>query len=153
MSNVLSSKKIRTVLFILGGLILLFVVFGLGVAVGYDRAGFAAGLDDNYYRVFYGASPGGPMGMMPPTATASIHGVVGKVIDLGTSTVSVENQQGSEESVVVSPGVDIRNGNTDVAISGMAVGDTIAVIGEPNGQGQIVARFIRIFSAPSSTQN
>jgi len=48
MSNFLESRKIRTVLYILGGVILLFVVFGLGITVGYDRAGFAAGFDQNY---------------------------------------------------------------------------------------------------------
>jgi hypothetical protein len=36
-------------------------------------------------------------------------------------------------------------------IGDVAVGDQIAVIGEPNSVGQIDARFIRILRTPSST--
>ena len=153
MSNFLESKRVRAVLWILGGLIVLFVVFGLGITVGYDRAGFAAGFDNNYYRIFYGASPDGPVGLMAPPMPAAIHGVVGTVIDIGTSTISVKDQQNNERSVAVSSETAIRDADNDVTIGGVAVGDQIAVIGEPNDTGQIGARFIRILSTPSSTKN
>lgn len=143
----------RTVLWILGGLIVLFVVFGLGIAVGYERAGFADGFDRNYFRIFFGGPPTGPIGMMVPPMSGNLHGVVGTVIDLGTSTISVENQQNNEQSVVVFPGTIIRDGNNTVMIDAMEIGDQIAVIGEPNDQGQIVAHFVRILFTPSSTQN
>lgn len=151
MSNFLESKLVRTILWILGGLIVLVVVFGLGISVGYNRAGFASGFDQNYYRNFYGVPPGGAIGLVAPPMPVAIHGVVGKVIDLGTSTISVEDQQGNEQSVAVSSGTDIRNGNGTMVIGDVAVGDQIAVIGEPNSVGQIDARFIRILSTPSST--
>lgn len=138
-------------LWILGGLIVLFVVFGLGIVVGYDRAGFAAGFDRNYYRIFYGAAPDGPAGFMAPPMPIAIHGVVGTVIDLGTSTISVRDQKDNEQSVAISSATVIRSGGSDVAINNMTVGDRITVIGEPNDQGQIAARFIRIFPASSST--
>jgi uncharacterized membrane protein len=143
MSNFLESKKIRAILWILGGLIVLFVVFGLGIFVGYGRAGFAAGFDRNYYRNFYGtgAPSAGPIG---------VHGIVGTVIDLGTSTISVTDQESNEQSVAVSSGTVIREQNNDITISGIEVGDQIAVIGEPNNQGQVSARFIRVFPASSS---
>jgi uncharacterized membrane protein len=153
MSNFLESKKVRAVLWILGGLIVIFVVFGLGITVGYDRAGFAAGFDQNYYRNFYGMPPSGPTGLMASPTPVAIHGVVGVVIDLGTSTISVKDQQNNEQSVAVSSGTAIRDADSDVTIGNVAVGDMIAVIGEPNNIGQVAARFIRILSAPSSTQN
>jgi hypothetical protein len=153
MSNFLESKKIRTVLWILGGLIVLFVVFGLGIAVGYDRAGFAAGFDRNYFRIFFGGPPSGPVGMMAPPMPVAMHGVVGTVIDFGSSTISVENQENNEQSVAVSSDTVIRDGNDTIMISGVMVGDQIAVIGEPNAEGQIAARFIRVIAVPSSTQN
>ncbi len=151
MSNFLESKKVRAILWILGGLIVLVVVFGLGIAVGYDRAGFASGFDQNYFRIFYGAAPDGPVGLMAPPMPVATHGVVGTVIDLGTSTISVKDQQGNEQSVAVSSGTDIRNGNGNIMIGDVVVGDQIAVIGEPNGEGQIDAHFIRILSVLSST--
>ncbi|HUC31257.1 MAG TPA: hypothetical protein VMR99_01040 [Candidatus Paceibacterota bacterium] len=153
MNNFLESKKVRAVLWILGGLIILFIVFGLGIVVGYDRAGFAAGFNNNYFRIFYGAQPGGPVGLMTPPMPVAMHGVVGTVIDLGTSTISVKDQKDNEQSVAVSSGTVIRSGASDVTIGSVAIGDQIAVIGEPNNEGQIVARFIRIFSSASSTPN
>jgi uncharacterized membrane protein len=153
MSNFLESKVVRTILWILGGLIVVVVVFGLGISVGYDRAGFASGFDQNYDRNFYGASPGGSVGLVAPPMPmpAAIHGVVGTVIDLGSSTISVENQQGNEQSVAVSSNTDIRNGNGSIVIGNISIGDQIAVIGEPNSVGQVDARFIRILRTPSST--
>jgi uncharacterized membrane protein len=149
MSNFLESKIVRAILWILGGLIILVVVFGLGITVGYDRAGFASGFDQNYYRNFYGAPPGGAMGSVAPPMQVAIHGVVGTVIDLGTSTISVKNQQNNEQSVAISSGTDIRSGDSNTTIGNVAIGDQIAVIGEPNSEGQIDARFIRILSASS----
>ncbi len=146
MSNFLGSKKIRAVLWMLSGLIILFVVFGLGITVGYERAGFASGFDRNYSRIFFGK----PIGIMAPSMPIVIHGVVGTVIDIGTSTISVENQNHNERSVVVSSGTDIRYGQESVSIGNIAVGDMIAAIGEPNTIGQIDARFIRVFPASSS---
>ncbi len=151
MSNFLESKRVRAVLWILSGLIVLFVVFGLGIAVGYERAGFAAGFDRNYYQIFFGGPPGGPIGMMAPPMQGAIHGVVGTVIDVGTSTISVTDQKNNEQSVAVSSGTVIRDGDSDSAIGDIAVGDQIAVIGEPDSNGQIGARFIRILSAVSSS--
>ncbi|HEY5220806.1 MAG TPA: DUF5666 domain-containing protein [Candidatus Paceibacterota bacterium] len=153
MSNLLQSKKVRAVLWILGGLIALFVVFGLGIAVGYDRAGFAAGFDRNYYRIFFGGTPGGPIGLMAPPMPSATHGVVGTIIDVGTSTISVTDQENNEQSIMVSLGTVIRDGDSDSAIGDMVVGDQIAVIGEPDNDGQIEARFIRIISKSSSTTN
>ncbi len=146
MSHFLESKKVRAVLWILGGLILLCLVFGLGIAVGYGRARFTVGFDRNYYQNFYGMSPGvgGPGG---PIAN---HGIVGTVIDLGTSTISVKDGNNNEQSVALSSDTVIREENNDITIGSINIGDEIAVIGEPNDQGQVEARFVRIFPASST---
>ncbi len=151
MSNFLESKKVRAILWTLGGLIILFMEFGLGVSIGYERAGFATGSDRNYYRIFFGgAPPRGLIGLIAPSMPVAVHGVVGTVLDLSTSTILVKDWQGNEKSVAVSSGTDIRSGNGSVSIGSVTVGDMIAAIGEPNSLGQIDARFIRIFPASSS---
>jgi Domain of unknown function (DUF5666) len=153
MSNFLESKKVRAVLWILGGLIVLCLVFGLGIAVGYGRAGFAAGFDRNYYRNFYGASPSAPMGFTAGTVPVASHGIVGTVIDIGSSTISVEDGKNNEQSIVVSSATVIREENNTIQIGVINVGDQITVIGEPNDQGQIAARFIRIFPTTASSSS
>jgi hypothetical protein len=146
MSHFLESKKIIAVLWILGGLIALLLVFGLGIAVGMNRARFADGFEKNYYQNFLGM-PQGDQGMSftggPPMST---HGTVGAVIDVSTSTISVKDQDNNERSIAVSSGTVIRDGNNTVAISDVQIGDQITVIGDPDDQGHIQARFIRVFA-------
>ena len=89
--------------------------------------------------------------MMAPPMPTAIHGVVGTVIDVGTSTISVNDQQHNEQSIVISSGTVIRDGDSDVVIMNVAVGDGIAVIGEPTSEGQINARFIRVLFTSTST--
>ena len=64
----------------------------------------------------------------PPTPVAA-HGLVGTIIDLGTSTLSVTDPQNNEQSIAISSGTVIRDGDSDSVIGDMAVGDQIAVIG------------------------
>jgi hypothetical protein len=151
MSNFLRSKKTKATLIILGAIALLLLVFGLGISVGYRKAIFASRYGENYYLNFSGAPPGGFFGLMTGgTMPMSGHGLVGIVIDLASSTISVRDQNNTEQSVHVSADTVIREMNATVPVNDVEVGDPITVIGEPNEVGQIEARFIRIFEASTS---
>lgn len=126
--------------------------FGFGVLVGSHAATFRARFGENYIRNFYGQMPppgGGPVFVTqgPPNT----HGVIGKVVDVSTSTLSVVDADGEEVSVAVPTSTSIEEGGAAVAIGAIQPGDMVAVIGAPNGEGQIAARFIRAFPAPTST--
>jgi hypothetical protein len=142
MKDPLQSPKLRAILVILGAVIVLLVVFALGTAVGYHRALFASRFGENYYNNFYGGPPG--------RMSFSMHGVAGEVIDLGSSTISVKDQDGDEQSVEISSTTVIRKEDSTVTLDQVDIGDMITVIGGPNATGQIEARFIRIFPASSS---
>jgi hypothetical protein len=139
----------KTALWIIGIIVVLLLVFGFGVVVGYKRAIFASQFGENYYHNFYGGFRGVPMGMMGG-APIDVHGVTGSVIDVMSSTISVKDSMGNEDSVAISPQTAIREMSDYISIQNIDVGDGITVIGEPNNSGQIQARFIRIFE-PSST--
>jgi hypothetical protein len=141
MSHFLESKKIRTMLWVLGALIALLIVFGLGISIGYDRASFASRFDENYARNF---TPG------QAPSPVSDHGITGSVIDIGTATISVDDQSNNEHSISVSSGTVIREMNNTIQIGDIKIGDQVVVIGEPNLEGQIAARFIRVFTTSSS---
>ncbi len=145
MKDALQYPKVRAILIILGAVIIFLIVFGLGMAVGYHSAIFASRFGENYYRNFYG----GPMGGM----SFSMHGVAGEVIDLTSSTISVKDPAGDEESVAVTSGTVIRDGDETIMIGELVPGNTITVIGAPNASGQIEARFIRVFPTPSAIPN
>ncbi len=79
------------------------------------------------------------------------HGVAGEVIDVSSSTISVKDTDGDEHSVAVLSDTAIREGGAAIMIGGVVPGDMITVIGAPNSQGQVEARFIRVFAASSSS--
>jgi hypothetical protein len=152
MKDLLQSQKIRAILWILGGVIALLFVFGLGAAVGYRRAVFASRWGENYYHNFYGASPRGLSGnmggmMRPPF---NMHGVAGEVLDVSSSTMSVKDPLGNEESVVVSDDTVIQGAGGAMPFGSVKVGEWVTVIGSPNELGQVQARFIRVFTSSSS---
>lgn len=86
-------------------------------------------------------------GIAPPL---NQHGAVGVVIDVTSSTIATKDLDGDEESVMVATDTVIREMNRTVTLGDVVVGDGITVIGAPNDQGQIYARFIRVFPEGSS---
>lgn len=142
MKEFLKSSNVRAILWIVGGVIVLLVAFGLGAMVGYRQAVYAGSFGNNYYRNFYGPPSGQPF--------FNSHGVAGEVIDLSSSTISVKDFDGDEHSIVVLPGTAIREGNAAIVIGDIRVGDMITTIGSPNANGQVEARLIRVVTASSS---
>lgn len=150
MKDLMRSSKLRAILWIIGGIILLLVAFGLGTAVGYREASFHADLSGHYFENFYGAPftplPFGPLFVL---RGPNPHGAIGKVVDVGTSTLSLVDPDGDETSVAVPTSTDIEKNGAAVSVGELNVGDVVAVIGAPNGAGQVVARFIRVLPAPA----
>jgi hypothetical protein len=148
MTHFLESKRIKAALIILGGIAVLFVVFGLGVVVGYHKAIFASRWGENYSSNFYFEQ--GPMDMMGESGPWNAHGVAGVIIDIASGTLSVKDIQNNERSVVIIPETVIRSVSGTITADGLKIGQNITAIGEPNEQGQLIARFIRIVPASSS---
>lgn len=143
MKDLLRSSPLKAILWILGAIIVLLLVFGLGIAIGSHRALFAGRFEENYYRNFYG-----PQGGPPPF---NQHGVAGEVIDLSSSTITVKDTDGDEHSVVILSDTSIREGNATIALGAIVPGNLVTVIGAPNAEGQVEARFIRVFASSSSS--
>ncbi|HEX4103961.1 MAG TPA: hypothetical protein VHZ04_00580 [Candidatus Paceibacterota bacterium] len=142
MKNFLQSSKGKAILIIIGGVIVVLAVFAFGASVGYHRGLFADHFGENYFKNFYG----GPAGKM----TMTMHGVAGDVIGVSSATIAVEAADGDEQSVFVPAGVVIREEDNTIMVQDVNVGDGITVIGDPTEEGQIEARFIRVFPASSS---
>lgn len=140
----------KVILWILGGIAVFFLVFGLGIAVGYSKAMFAVRWDANYPHNFYAAQGAGPFNVLEP-APWNTHGVAGVIIDVASGTISVRDVENNERSVVILPETVIRAMEGTISADGIDLGDQITAIGEPNPQGQLIARFIRVIAEPTSS--
>jgi hypothetical protein len=141
-----SSKTFKRIIWGIGVLLVALVIFQAGVFVGFDKASFSFKGGDNYYRTF-GSGPG-PGGGFP-----GAYGVSGKIIKVSLPTVLVAGDDGVEKSILVSTSTLIRQLRQMLAPADLKVDDTVVIIGSPNNQSQIEAKFIRIIpSASAPTQ-
>jgi hypothetical protein len=149
MNEILKLKWVRWTLGILAFLFVFLFAFGLGVTVGYQKAAFSSHWGDNYAHNFSVAVPDGammPRGNNGPLPF-NMHGAAGTVIDIANTDLTVKDDDNNEQSVVVASDTIIRKIDQTIPFSAIAVGDHIVVIGGPNPEGQVEARFIRIFPA------
>jgi hypothetical protein len=149
MNDFLKMPKTRTLLWTLCGIFILLIIFGLGIVVGYKRAIFASSFGENYYRNFYGDPLARPVMGVVSIGPMISHGVFGEVIDVGSGTIAVKSATGDEASIVIASNTPIREMGNAVSVEEIVVGDNVAIIGEPNSNGQVDAKFIRIFESPS----
>jgi RNase P/RNase MRP subunit p29 len=124
-------------------------VFWLGAMVGMRKADFTLHWGDNYERNFGGFPRGSlppPLGQLPdPNNTLSAHGTSGEVLKIDGNTLVIKGENNTEKTVVVDNSTTITKQRQTINISGVKVDDSVVVIGSPNNQGQIQAKFIRVF--------
>lgn len=136
-------------LWIAGGviieIILLLLVFRFGVVMGVRKANFSENWGKNYGRLFGEPRPG----FFSPNngGLRSAFGNAGTVISVGSSTIIIKTSDNNEKTIAVSTGTVIRSGMSNVGIGNVKTGDPIVAIGEPDQNGEIAAKLIRIFPA------
>jgi hypothetical protein len=136
-TNFITSKVFIGIVIALFGCAALAASFGLGELVGYQKARFSYVWGDQYAQNFGGprhglfGAPGEPMYI-------DAHGMSGTVLKIDGTTIVTRGIDNREKLVVTDPQTQIQ-GAPQIQIN-----DHIVVIGMPNEQGQIVAKFIRI---------
>lgn len=153
-SNFIKSK---TVLVIIAGLFALAVLIGTfsaGVAVGYRKARFSYAWGENYHRNF-----GGPRGGFLRNFSQDFmgkdfigaHGTFGQIIEVKDFELVVRGKDNVEKIIIINKDTDIRRFQDTIQVENLKVNELIVVIGEPNDQGQIEAKFIRVMPSPSDS--
>lgn len=143
------SKKFMVLIAGLVGLAVLVGTFSLGVFVGYHKARFSYAWGENYHNNF-GGPRGGLFQDFSGKEFMDAHGTYGQIVKVDSSTLVVNGRDNVEKIVVVNDDTSIMILRNAVKISDLKVGDSIVVIGEPNEQGQIEAKFIRFLPAVSN---
>ncbi len=147
------SPAMQRILISLAALIILIGTFTLGVNLGERKARHFSGWYENYGGMFYKHAPPMPRPGQPfAPRMPDPHGVFGKILSISDTNLVIQGKDGIEQNVLVTSSTVIRVGNertnmTDLHREGIINLDA-AAFGEPNGQGQIEARLIRLFNKP-----
>jgi hypothetical protein len=149
--KVFESKTSFRVLCAIGVVIVALLIFSAGVTVGFRKASYGHAWEENYEHNF-GMRPSGPLFDNFPNAS----GAIGKIIKISLPTIIVQDKDNTEKVVLINDDTRIQKIKELVTLNDLAVDDFIVVIGTPNAQGQIEAKFIRVMplgmpAAPAPT--
>ena len=149
MEEIHHSKNVRMVIIGIGVLIILLGVLRIGISIGERRAKFAGQFGDNFESNFMG--PRGNMmggeyfgGMMP-----NGNGAIGEIISLNLPQIVVNGPDNLEKTVLIGTSTIIRQFQGNIQSSILKTGDFVVVIGNPNNNGQVEAKLIRVMPNPS----
>lgn len=149
LKKVFESKVLVGVLYGIGIIIIVLVVFSAGVSVGFHKASFGRAWGDNYERNF-GMRPIPPFGQ---DNFPNAHGSIGKIIKIELPTIIVQDQDKTEKVVLIKDDTKIQKMRDTITVADLEIDDFIVVIGSPNDQGQIEAKFIRVIPEPNFLTN
>jgi len=147
MKDFVASKTLRG--FILGILVVLIflLVFKAGTIVGFRKADFSCRWSDNYHKNFAGPE-GGFMNGLNDREFMDANGVMGQIIKIDNDTLIIKGRDNMEKVVLIGDKTDIRRFRDAVKSSDLKVDEYVVIIGEPNNDGQIEAKFIRLMPPP-----
>lgn len=158
--STVKSPKLSSLVRILAVLLVLAIVFWAGTAIGYRKAEFSYLSSSNYFRAFGmhgGVLGNGMMGVIPDVdSLLGGHGASGKVISVSLPNLIVSDGSGTEKNILITGETVIRSARSTIASTSIKNNDLIVVIGEPNDNGSINDRLIRIMPStlpltPSTT--
>lgn len=124
------SKVVRDIIIIIGIIIVALSILFIGISIGARRARFAGDFRNNFERNIKG-----------PT---SIHGAVGQILSVNLPQIIITGPDNLEKTVLLATSTVVRQFQQNIQNSVLKVGDLITVIGDPNANGQIEAKFIRV---------
>lgn len=125
------------------------IVFQAGIVVGEKRATFGHRFGDNFERNFRAPEEG----MMFPKffgegPMPSGHGAVGQIVSISLPNVVVAGPDNLEKVIVIGADTHIREFQLELTVDDLEVGDHIVTFGEPNEEGQIEAKLVRMLPPP-----
>jgi hypothetical protein len=151
--GIIESKTFRTIIYTMGVIALVFIIFQAGMVAGFRKASFGRDWGDNYATNF--GSPHMGLQMMGQrfgdlnNNLPNAHGAIGKIISIDLPTIVVlDEKDNTEKSVLINDKTKIIEQRDIVGSSELKVDDHVIIIGNPNSSGQIEALLIRFLPVP-----
>lgn len=147
-----ASPTFRAVLVTLAGVAGALLIFHAGMVVGYRKAWFAYRWSEAYSRNFSGPTRGWTFA---DRAFVDGHGASGRILEAGGDRLVILGNGPSEEEkvVLVSGATAVRRFEHAIPATELKPDDYVVVIGRPDEQGQINAKFIRVMPQPDGPGN
>ncbi len=146
----LRSRGLKITAYSLSGLIIALLIFQAGMFVGYHKAEFSSEWGESYFKAFGEETTEAIPGVTGQSYTDS-YGVIGTVIKLNLPSLVIAGQDGVEKAVITNDDTTVREYRNDLATADLKVNDFVVIVGDPNNQGQIMARLIRVIPSPPAS--
>ena len=146
----LDKKILIKTLYVILILFIAILIFSAGIITGLNKGSFEKDWGEHYGENFgmghmKGQIMGDPTGINTPIS----HGAIGKILDIQLPTLVVQDKDGTEKVILVNDDTGIEKVRNFIKVSDLKVGDFLVVIGSPNSQAQIQAKFIRVIPSPN----
>ncbi len=135
------SKLLFKILCVIGIVLIALFIFYLGMNVGFHKATFGRAWEENYERNF-GFGP--DHSISGENNFPNANGAIGKIIKIELPTIIVQDKDNTEKVILTTNDTQIEDMRAKIANTDLKLNDFVVVIGEPNTQGQIEAKFIRV---------
>ena len=76
------------------------------------------------------------------------HGAVGEIVSIALPQVVVAGPDNLEKTVLVGTSTRVREFQDEINVGQLKVGDFVVVLGNPNEEGQVDAKLIRLMPPP-----
>jgi hypothetical protein len=169
-SRLVTSSKYSNIVVGMALLLTVLIIFQAGILVGFHKAMYAGKFGNNYYKAFdknfnKGRNHGkhgferSREGLMSgnrftnntqrfDTDIPAGFGAVGKIIKVDLPLLVIEGPDNVEKFVKITDQTIIRKFKEVLTTTDLAVEEYAVVLGEPDTDGEIIARLIRLLPAP-----
>ncbi len=149
-AHFIKTKPVKIAVCAVAGLVVLLLIFGAGIEVGFRKASHSFRWGENYHRNFGGPRQGfmQDMGRLGKEDYMDANGTVGQILKIDGQTITMKGRDNVEKIILVDTKTSIRSARGTISFAELKPDDLIVVIGEPNDAGQIVAKFVRVMPPP-----
>jgi len=150
LKNFIQSKPYMALALSAAIVAVIFLIFSIGMYVGFHKARFSYQWGENYHRNFAGPK-GGFFEDFGGKDFIDANGVAGQIMKIDGFTLIIKGRDNMERIILVEEDTTIMRFKESVKLAGIKPDDFIVAIGEPNNQGQIEAKFVRILPSLSTS--
>lgn len=146
-AKIFESKVFVGILYGMGIVTILLIVLSTGISIGFRKASFGRAWGDNYERNFGMMQNRNNMIGFGRDNFPNAHGANGKIIKIQLPTIIVQDKDNTEKVVLIKDDTQIQKLKENITSKDLKLDDFIVVVGNPNTEGQIEAKLIRIMPA------